>query len=247
MAEFLAEEERGFAAGLVTAMADGGVSLPYVFLKHYHKLGITDAEAMLMIQLMAFREKDEKSFPTIEEIQNRMSSDGDAVVRMLQRLMKQKLIDIVESYDPASGMHVERYSLIPLWMRLAAIIAREETRLTAEASGQPASAGAAAQDVSSQAEGAAVEQADQREENIFYIFEQEFGRPLSPMEVDMINGWIDQDRYPEPLILAALKESVFAGKVSFRYIDRILLDWNRNNIHTVEQAREYTQKFRSAR
>ncbi|GFR36932.1 DNA replication protein DnaD [Insulibacter thermoxylanivorax] len=246
MAEFLAEEERGFAAGLVTAMADGGVSLPYVFLKHYHKLGITDAEAMLMIQLMAFREKDEKSFPTIEEIQSRMSSDGDAVVRMLQRLMKQRLIDIVESYDSASGMHVERYSLIPLWMRLAAIIAREETRLTADASGQPAGTGTAAYGASLQAEGAG-EQAKQPEENIFYIFEQEFGRPLSPMEVDMINGWIDQDRYPEPLILAALKESVFAGKVSFRYIDRILLDWNRNNIHTVEQAREYTQKFRSAR
>ncbi|MNI86948.1 DNA replication protein DnaD [compost metagenome] len=64
------------------------------------------------------------------------------------------------------------------------------------------------------------------------------------MELEMISGWLDQDRFPEDLILAALKEAVFAGKVHFRYIDRILLEWQRNRVLTVEQAKEHRQKFR---
>lgn len=55
---------------------------------------------------------------------------------------------------------------------------------------------------------------------------------------------MDQDRYPEELIRMALKEAVFAGKVHFRYIDRILLEWSRNRVRSAEDARAYTQKFR---
>lgn len=254
------EQQRGFVAGLITAMADGGVSIPYVFLKHYHKLNLSDADAMLIIQLIAFQEKEEKAFPTIEEIQSRVSSDGDNVIRMLQRLVTEKIIDIVEVMDPISGMQVERYTLTPLWMRLASIINQEEmkSRLdpgfasTGPAFGSTSSEGSIHRspsfDHSSSDAGTETALRQQpSEDNLFYIFEQEFGRPLTPMEVDMINGWLDQDQYPKPLILTALKEAVFAGKINFRYIDRILLDWNRNNIHTVEQAKEYTQKFRGMR
>ncbi len=64
------------------------------------------------------------------------------------------------------------------------------------------------------------------------------------MELETITGWLDQDRYKDELILAALKEAVFAGKVHFRYIDRILLEWSRNRVFSVEQAKEYAQRFR---
>jgi len=192
---------------------------------------------MLLIQLIAFRDKEEKALPTIEEIQERMSSEGDAVVRMLQHLMKQKLIDIVESVDPISGMQVEKYTFTPLWMKLSELLSQEEMQGDA---GFGQSAGGASDQAKTQEPG-------KQEDNLFYIFEQEFGRPLSPMEIDTINGWLDHDRYSEPLILAALKEAVFSGNVKFRYVDRILLDWSRNNIKTVEQAREYTKKFRGIR
>ncbi|WP_040951135.1 DnaD domain-containing protein, partial [Gorillibacterium massiliense] len=78
----------------------------------------------------------------------------------------------------------------------------------------------------------------------FVIFEKEFSRPLTPMELETITGWLDQDGYREELILAALKEAVFAGKLHFRYIDRILLEWQRNRILSAEQAKAHSQKFR---
>jgi DNA replication protein len=78
---------------------------------------------------------------------------------------------------------------------------------------------------------------------IFVLFEQEFGRPLSPFEIETINGWLDEDKQAASLIKAALRESVLMGKLNFKYIDRILREWHKKGIHTVEQARDASKKF----
>ncbi|GGB33203.1 DNA replication protein [Lentibacillus populi] len=83
----------------------------------------------------------------------------------------------------------------------------------------------------------------QEEGTIFILFEQEFGRPLSPFEIETINVWLDEDKLYPSLIKAALRESVLMGKLNFKYIDRILRDWKKKGIHTVEQAREATKSF----
>ena len=45
----------------------------------------------------------------------------------------------------------------------------------------------------------------------------------------------------------ALKEAVFAGKLHFRYIDRILIEWSRNRVTNTDEAKAHTQKFRGGR
>jgi DNA replication protein len=59
--------------------------------------------------------------------------------------------------------------------------------------------------------------------NIFDEFQSEFGRTLSPMEYEVINGWLDM--YDETMIHEALKEAVLSGAKSLRYITRILQAW----------------------
>jgi len=88
------------------------------------------------------------------------------------------------------------------------------------------------------------EHTENHEGTIFILFEQEFGRPLSPFEIETINAWLDEDRMIPALIKAALRESVLMGKLNFKYIDRILREWKRKGIHTVEQARESSKSFR---
>lgn len=83
------------------------------------------------------------------------------------------------------------------------------------------------------------------EGTIFILFEQEFGRPLSPFEIETINAWLDQDSIAPALIKAALRESVLMGKLNFKYIDRILREWKKKGIHTVEQARMSSKHFRA--
>lgn len=82
------------------------------------------------------------------------------------------------------------------------------------------------------------------DENIFPLFEQEFGRPLSPFEIETINIWIDEDQQSPALIKAALREAVLMSKLNFKYIDRILREWKRKGVQTVEQAREQGKQFR---
>lgn len=63
-----------------------------------------------------------------------------------------------------------------------------------------------------------------KETNLFEKIEGEFGRTLSPMEYEIINSWLD-DKIEEELIEEALKEAIFNGAKSLRYIEKILLHW----------------------
>lgn len=60
--------------------------------------------------------------------------------------------------------------------------------------------------------------------NLFEIFEREFGRQLSAMEFEIINEWIESG-YNKELIEEALKESIYNGVKSLKYISKILQSW----------------------
>ena len=66
--------------------------------------------------------------------------------------------------------------------------------------------------------------------NLFDIFEKEFSRPLSPTEYELLVAWQNDLNYSKELIVLALKESVYNAVFSFRYIDKILHEWNKKGI-----------------
>jgi DNA replication protein len=76
------------------------------------------------------------------------------------------------------------------------------------------------------------------------LFEEEFGRPLSGLECDQIRQWLENDGHPEWMLTEALREAVLANKYSFKYIDRILFDWQRNRIRTRQELEAYRQDYR---
>ena len=43
---------------------------------------------------------------------------------------------------------------------------------------------------------------------IFNNFTQEFGRPLSPIELETINDWLTIDKYSTKIVKLALREAV---------------------------------------
>jgi DNA replication protein len=234
-------DRNSLARGMAEAFMDGSVSIPYALLRTYRALKLSDTEGMLLLHLLAFRQLEQNEFPTIEQLQERIGSSPVIVGQAVQKLMKQGFITIDEEFDPLTGVQSEKYNLSGLFQKIGILLAAGELPLRSGSTGEPA---------------------DQREQhdltrvtpivnagthNLFVLFEQEFGRPLTPMEYETINGWLDQDRYADELIRFALKESVFAGKLHFRYIDRILLEWSRNRVTNVEEARLHTQKFRTGR
>lgn len=81
-------------------------------------------------------------------------------------------------------------------------------------------------------------------ESLYTIFEQEFGRPLSPLECETLISWEEHEEHTPIMIKSALKEAVISGKLNFKYIDRILFEWKKNGIKTPEQAIQQGKKFR---
>lgn len=241
-----AHGSKAYESAILTLLREGGVSVPGLLLRHYRRLGLSDMEAMLLIQLIAFQEKEHTEFPTIEEIQSRMSAEADDVIRALQRLLKERFLDIDEYVVPSTGIQAERYNLNPLWVKLSALLLKDAAGQEAEdAPTRPLAAGGA---MAAAAANRSADAGKSGEEgpatDVFSMFEQEFARPLTPMEFETIANWLDRDHYPLELIALALREAVFAGRLRFNYIDRILLEWSRNRVFTPEQAKAYSQKFR---
>lgn len=77
--------------------------------------------------------------------------------------------------------------------------------------------------------------------NIYTIFEKEFGRPISPVEYEIIKAWITSG-ISEELIKGALKEAVFNNVRNLRYIDKILSEWEKKGFKSVDEVDSYLKK-----
>lgn len=83
--------------------------------------------------------------------------------------------------------------------------------------------------------------------NIFAVFEQELGRTISPMEVDIIKEWI-HDGITEELIKEALKEAIINNVRNLKYIDRILYNWKnkgfKNKADILKEKKNYRKPIK---
>ena len=84
------------------------------------------------------------------------------------------------------------------------------------------------------------EEKSEEDSNIFSTFEKELGRTLSPIEYELLNAWLEQ--YNKDIIIEALKEAVISDAKNFRYIDRILFDWNNKGINSLEKLEQNRKK-----
>lgn len=217
---------KAYAHGMNLMLQEGSIQISSLLLRSYRALQLTDSEAMLLLQIIEFSVNEKKPFPTPEELAERMGVHSHMITAWLQKLFNNGFLTIEQ--DTINGVIVEAYNWTG-WYMLASNWYSQQLRTNKKAERQQVQK---------------LEEQDQIS-GLFTIFEQEFGRPLSPMEYETISGWIDEDRYSDEIIRFALKEAVFAGKLSFRYIDRILIDWSRNRVATVEAAKLHSQKFYS--
>ena len=84
-----------------------------------------------------------------------------------------------------------------------------------------------------------LEQKEQKKkkETIFDMFQKELGRNISPMEYEIINAWLEKG-FSEELVEGALKEAVYNGVSSLRYIDKILYEWQKKGYKKMTEVEE---------
>ena len=83
-------------------------------------------------------------------------------------------------------------------------------------------------------------------EDLFTIFEKEFGRTISPTEYEKINSWLNED-IDKALIVEALKEAVYNSTTSLRYIETILYSWKKKGIKTKEDVNKERIRYKKSK
>lgn len=78
--------------------------------------------------------------------------------------------------------------------------------------------------------------------NIYDIFQKELVRSLSPTEYEYINNWLERG-LSDDLIIGALKEAVLSGAKNFRYIDRVLFDWQKKGYRSMNDVESAKKKM----
>ncbi|MDQ0299403.1 DNA replication protein [Salibacterium salarium] len=202
---------------IISLLQYGHTAVSKLLLDYYAKIGLNEPQMMILLHIHRFIE-DNHPFPTPAELSERMSMSESECTELLRSLIKNDYLEMQKNQDDDQVMY-ETYSLTPLFRRIV-------------------------QEQFSEAGGETEKDSSNQEGELYEIFEQEFSRPLSPMECETINVWMDQDKYRPELIKTALHEAVLAGKLNLRYIDRILHEWHKNGIRTHQEAKAYGEKFR---
>ncbi len=80
--------------------------------------------------------------------------------------------------------------------------------------------------------------------SLFSTFENRFGRPLSYIEIETIQSWLEEGN-SEQLILSALDEAIAKKVKNIRYIDQIILNRRQAEEVSKEGYTTITNKWRS--
>lgn len=203
---------------LLKWIASGSTSVSNLLLKHYRQIGLTNDELIFVIQLNSFLDKG-IAFPNTNQIAQRMGMDSEKMFGLIHQLIQKKVLEIRTNEDEY-GRSKDYYSLDLLWEKLIFYLSQKDNETKKN-------------------------QSIQNEKELYQMFEEEFGRPLTPIEMQTIGMWLDEDHYSLELIEMALKEAVLNQVYSLKYVDRILLTWEKKNIRTKEQVEKESRNFRN--
>lgn len=213
---------------ILDLMFGGSVTVPAFLLAHYRELEIDDREMMVLIHLLALRQQEQDCYPTPERLESLMQSEAEEIKALLASLMEKNILGVEKTQDPETGVYTNSYSFQGLVQQLAALWRAEQARLAQEKK-RPGEL-----DPGKEPGEAA---------RLTRVFEREFGRPLSPIELAQIIEWVKGDAYREEIVLAALKRAVLRGVLNLKYIDRILREWDKKNLRTLKEIEAAEEKF----
>lgn len=85
---------------------------------------------------------------------------------------------------------------------------------------------------------------EDRRQELFKLLEQDFGL-LSTKDIETAYMWLDDDGFDPEIIKLALVEMKSQQITSIKYVDKILLEWKRKGVGTVEEAKRQMIDFRN--
>lgn len=205
----------------------GFTTLQNGLIAYYPRLNISDAELLLIIQLEAFSQRGE-SFTSNEKIAANTNLSITDVGNLIQRLIDKNYLTIEQTTDSQDKIG-NKYSLDNLYDELDKYI--DKNILIKDSRHNETIA------VTNNLENNPIDYLSRK-------VEVEFGRYLSPIEREEIAQWLSIDHYTPEIIELALREAVLSQAYSLKYIDRILLNWQRHNLKTTDEVERFLKRNR---
>ena len=205
----------------------GFTTLQNGLIAYYPRLNISDAELLLIIQLEAFSQRGE-SFPSNEKIAANTNLSITDVGNLIQRLIDKNYLTIEQTTDSQDKIG-NKYSLDNLYDELDKYI--DKNILIKDSRHNETIA------VTNNLENNPIDYLSRK-------VEVEFGRYVSPIEREEIAQWLSIDHYTPEIIELALREAVLSQAYSLKYIDRILLNWQRHNLKTTDEVERFLKRNR---
>lgn len=193
----------------------GHLTVSNLLLENYTAMGLTTDEMMLWLRL-AGKNGQGNSFPDLIPIAKEMGITNEQIYFLLNQLVEKQALEIKSLLDE-KGRRTDYYDLDKIYEKLEMILLQKEIEIKEKAS-------------------------DEQVKQLYQSFEQEFGRPLSPIEYQRIGQWLDEDKYRPEIIQLALREAVLNQAYNLNYVDRILLAWEKKNITTKAQVQKEQQR-----
>ncbi|MDN6046404.1 MAG: DnaD domain protein [Lactiplantibacillus plantarum] len=203
------------AAALVN---DGQTTIANALLAHYREIGVTNDELLVYLQFKRLIDQGNQ-FPDAAVIAKSLGESTNAVFQRLHEMLAKKLLTIESITADDQKIH-DRYNFDGLYDKLAVALKK-----------QPVSTQASEQATS-----------ENRRQKVFRAIQTEFGRDLSPIEMESISKRFDEDHYEPEVIELALREAVLRQVYNLTYMDRILLNWQKRNLKTAAQVEAERQR-----
>ena len=193
----------------------GNTSISNLILQNYHRLGMTEKDLVVYLALSMYAQQG-NTFPMAKDLANNTGMDEASIYTIIQGLIKLGIIELKTVMDHHQQRDI--YALTPIFHRIKNLLSQEnvsnkQNKLMSDT------------------------------EELFKKVEVEFGRPISPIEQEQIHQWIDDDHYSIELIDLALREAVLNQAYSLKYMDRILISWEKSNIKSAEQLQDRRKKL----
>ncbi|RRG18407.1 DnaD domain protein [Weissella viridescens] len=214
----------------------GDVSVSTYILTHYQQLGMSNDEFLLYLQLKSQIEHDHDI--NTSKLAKQLGWSTEKINELIEHMHTKGFANLVSQHDE-QGRVATSIDFSPLYDK----IMQSNGNYTSTTAGERVASGGAV----------VAETANNNDQptrsDIFNMIEQEFGRPLSSMELSTVKDWFDIDHFRPDFIKAALQEAVMNQALSLRYIETILVAWQKKNYHSLNDIygeRKNRQQYKQA-
>lgn len=194
----------------------GETNISNLLLHHYKELGMTTSQFVLYLQFKSYQDRGIMN-PDVRTIAKNLGTKERQVFEQLHQMMTNHLVE-QKMRKMEDGKEDAIYDFSLLINKLALLNENDQEAVIK------------------------VEDTNTRVET-FNQLEAEFGRPLSSMELQIVNDWLDKDNYSSIMIKLALRQAVMNSALSLQYMDRILQSWDRQGLRTERDINEHEKRF----